>query len=78
MFMYNPHNDWGSVETSLKVSNILKSLKIKVLHMKNGSFQNNVFMVLDYNYCLHHFNTDSSGLLLSLLGTASEYHPAEH
>lgn len=78
MFMYNPHNDWGSVETSLKVSNILKSLKIKVLHMKNGSLQNNVFMVLEYNYCLHHFNIDSGGLLHILLGAASEYHPAEH
>lgn len=68
------------VPQSLKVSvsNILKSLKIKVLHMNNGSLQNNVFMVLDYNYCLHHFNTDSGGLLHILLGAASEYHPAEH
>ena len=35
-------------------------------------------MVLDFNYCLHHFNIDIGGLLLRLQGTASDYHPAEH
>lgn len=64
---------------SLKVagSNIFKLPKVKVLHMKNGTFQNDVFMALDYNYCVHHFNIDIGGLIHILLGTVSEYHPAE-